>query len=175
MSWIKTYTGRKFEFGRITPDDIDIVDIAHSLSHLCRFNGHSRYFYSVAEHSIEVSHRVPPELALVGLLHDAHEAYMGDITRPLKKKLSAYFSVLQQNIDLVIAARFGFDFMDFHSPAIREVDNRMLATEGDLMMGGREGWDPLPEPYIGYEPYYLMPRTAKNAFRARFAELTSGK
>jgi len=84
MSWIQTYTGKCFHPREPGPDDFDIRDVAHALSLLCRFNGHCRTFYSVAEHSVRVSRICPPAAALWGLLHDLGEAYVGDLPRPLK-------------------------------------------------------------------------------------------
>jgi len=77
MSWIQTFTGRRFRPRNPAPDDFDIRDVAHALSLLCRFNGHCRVFYSVAEHSVRVSRICPPPAALWGLLHDLGEAYIG--------------------------------------------------------------------------------------------------
>jgi uncharacterized protein len=87
--WIQTYTGRRVYPLDPSPEDIDIADIAHALSNVCRFTGHVREFYSVAQHSVIVSECVPAPFALLGLMHDAPEAYIGDISRPLKKSLAA--------------------------------------------------------------------------------------
>lgn len=86
---MRTYTGRMFSFAEITPEDIDIRDIAHALSHLCRFVGHTSMFYSVAQHCLLVSEKIPggPEVKLAALLHDAAEAYVNDLPSPLKRWL----------------------------------------------------------------------------------------
>ncbi len=88
-AFITTYTGLEFDYDDFKPDDIDIRDIAHSLSHLCRFCGHTNIFYSVAQHCLLVSEKIPggPEVKLAALLHDASEAYVGDLPGPLKKWL----------------------------------------------------------------------------------------
>ncbi len=90
MNWIMTYTKKKFYPLAPKREDIDIEDIAHSLSMLCRFNGHCPKFYSVAEHSILVSSLLPDEYKLWGLLHDAGEAYLSDIPRPIKNSLKGF-------------------------------------------------------------------------------------
>ena len=79
-----TYTGKEFYPLDPNPADIDIKDIAHALSNCCRFAGHIKSFYSVAQHSVIVSELCEPENALAGLLHDASEAYLSDIARPVK-------------------------------------------------------------------------------------------
>lgn len=85
---IWTYTGRKFHFWNFGPEDIDIEDIAHALSNLCRYTGHCKRFYSVAEHSLFCSWKGTTWAEQIwGLLHDASEAYIGDVSTPLKKKL----------------------------------------------------------------------------------------
>lgn len=91
MSWIQTFTGKKVFPLAMTTDMVDIKDIAHALSLKCRFTGHCRTFYSVAEHSMRVAELVRPELKLAALLHDAAEAYLPDFARPIKGE--AYFVI----------------------------------------------------------------------------------
>lgn len=92
-------------------DQIDPVDIAHHLSCINRFNGATIYPYSVAEHSLHVAMFVPPQFRLQALLHDAHEAYVGDITKPVKRFMnSAWYADVCIKLDRAIAARFGIEF-----------------------------------------------------------------
>ncbi len=90
--YIATYTGKQFYPLDPRPEDVCLEDIAHSLSNLCRFTGHTDTdrFYSVAQHSVICSTIVAPEAALLALLHDAAEAYLGDISRPLKRDLYVF-------------------------------------------------------------------------------------
>ena len=82
-----TFTGKLVNPLDLTPQDVDIRDIAHHLSNMCRWQGATRHFYSVAEHCVHVSRLVPTGYALLALLHDAAEAYMGDAIRPIKRRL----------------------------------------------------------------------------------------
>jgi hypothetical protein len=83
---ITTYSGKRFSLDEANPENIEIVDIAHSLSMICRFNGHTQEFYSVAEHCVHMARRLTDrKTALYALLHDAGEAYYGDVTTPLKR------------------------------------------------------------------------------------------
>ena len=97
-AFIQTYTGKLIDPFNVEEGDISIEDIAHSLSMQCRFNGHSKRFYSIAEHSINVSlilriMDLPFKTQLLGLLHDASEAYLSDILAPIKKYLPDYLSM----------------------------------------------------------------------------------
>jgi len=127
MSTIRTYTSKLIDLTAIAPSDIDIVDIAHSLSNLCRFNGHSRKFYSVAQHSCWVAAHCPPEYKLEGLLHDAAEAYIGDVTRPLKQLLGEPYKQLEQSIELAIALRFGLTYP--WPDSVKDADNLACRCE----------------------------------------------
>ena len=101
-------------------------DIATSLSNLCRYNGHCREHYSVGQHSILASYLVPEDLALEALLHDAAEAYLGDISRPLKQLLPDYRHI-EERFDLAIRRRFGLPATMHRS--VKRADNIMIATE----------------------------------------------
>lgn len=136
--WFLSAKGRQLYPFDMRPEDVDIEEIAHALSMLCRFNGHCREFYSVAQHSVLVAQALPPELALAGLLHDATEAYCGDMIRPLKRSMPAYREV-EDRIWAVIAQRFGLP-QDL-PPEVKEADNRMLQTERrDLLAPHRWRW-----------------------------------
>ncbi len=109
---IKTFKDHYVEPLNMQPEDIDIEDIAHSLARLCRYNGHCGGFISVARHSIWVAQHLEPEgLGLWGLLHDAPEAYLGDMTRPVKKQPSMHeFVEADDRLEEVIARRFNLPY-----------------------------------------------------------------
>ncbi len=94
MSWIRTATGRHLDLTGSTAADIDPLDMAKGLARACRFAGQCDAFYSVAQHSVLASYHVPPQDALHALLHDAAEAYLGDLTGPLKRLLISYHQAL---------------------------------------------------------------------------------
>ena len=87
--FLPTCSGRRVHIANPLPDEIDIEDIAHGLSHTCRFAGHVPLYYSVAQHSLLVSELLDERTAMWGLLHDASEAYLHDLTRPLKRVMAA--------------------------------------------------------------------------------------
>lgn len=91
-----TISGRMVSLLSPRPQDVQIDDIAHALSKICRFGGHTPYHMSVAQHSVLVSRLVQPELALLALLHDSTEAYVGDVVSPLKHNLAAFEEVEQK-------------------------------------------------------------------------------
>jgi 5'-deoxynucleotidase YfbR-like HD superfamily hydrolase len=169
--WFQTYTGLAFYPLDPRPDEIRIEDISHALSRICRFGGHVKEFYSVAQHSVFVSHLVPPELALVGLLHDATEAYVGDMVRPLKYSLPEYIKIEIQ-VWAVIAARFSLP--NVIPSEVKHADNIMLVTEArDLLSPCDQEWGnwkndftPLPQKMIP-----LSPIQSEQLFNLRFEEL----
>ena len=132
--WIQTYTGKAFWPLDPRLEDIDIRDIAHSLAYQCRFAGHCHPFYSVAQHSVFVSQLVSARHAGWGLMHDAAEAYITDLPRPLKRSLFGdHFCCVEEEILKIIAKAF-------HLPPeipseVHHADDRMLMTEARDLMG----------------------------------------
>jgi len=107
MTWILTATGREFDLAHPSAQQIDIRDIAWHLAHICRFTGATSRHYSVAEHSLHVSLHVelqglPPAAQLAALLHDAHEAYCGDVTTPVKEALGAAWSQFEWRLQRAV-------------------------------------------------------------------------
>lgn len=113
------------------PEDIHLSDIAFGLSHICRFTGHTKHFYSVAQHSVMVSNLVDVALAKEALLHDASEAYIGDVSTPLKNLLPEYKKI-EGRLEAVISDKFGLP--QKKNPLVKKADLIALVTEKrDLM------------------------------------------
>jgi len=123
---ILTASGRYFDFIDPSVRDIHITDIARALSRICRFTGHTAQFYSVAQHSVLVSHVVPKRFALEGLLHDASEAYLGDVSSPLKQLLPDYRDIERRVED---AIRLKFRLSSSAADSVKDADLRLLVTE----------------------------------------------
>ena len=170
--WIQTFTGKQFYPLEPRLEDIDIVDIAHSLSMQCRFGGHCREFYSVAQHCLNVSDLCPPYLKLAGLLHDAAEAYLCDLPSPVKrdKDMEAY-----RRAEFVLMRFIGEKF---------GVETRLwdLVKQFDQDAFTLEAWSLFPVhmvrqwKYVGLDEgerltECLSPALAKNAFLTLFREL----
>jgi len=167
--FIQLYSGRAFHFGNPRVEEVHIEDIAHALSLLCRFGGHCREFYSVADHSIRCAENVPKEFRLEALLHDATEAYIVDMPRPIKYVLKEY-KVVEDNIDKVIRQKFGLP--DTISPEVKEIDARMLSTERrDLMKPSELEWHKMLDP-IDQIVYPRTPKESYNDFLEMFKELS---
>jgi hypothetical protein len=151
VHWIRTYTGRKTNPVHLKVSDIDIVDIAHALSNLCRFTGHVKFHYSVALHSLTVSRLCSPKNKLWGLLHDATEAYINDIPSPLKcqKEMSQY-RFIEHNAKNVIAEAFNLPSqipmeVDIIDKTIVHDEGRLLFKEWDLPRGHESVISDIPQ------------------------------
>lgn len=170
--WIQTFTGKQFWPLEPRIEDIDINDIAHALSNLCRYGGHVNYFYSVAQHCVLVSRVVPPEQALRGLLHDAAEAYLIDLPRPIKRSpgMEAYCAA-EKTLQRAIYQRFGLSPND--PDCIKTADNQLLRTEQrDLMKPAPAAWK---DYRVGALPEKIEPWTplaSRLTFLKRFWDLT---
>lgn len=162
--WISTYTGKKFHYLNPQLEEIDILDIAHALALTCRFGGHCRVYYSVADHSVNVARLCKPGNRLAALLHDAHEAYVPDIPSPIKMDLPMVRD-LNMNIQEAIHTKFGGFKADWEE--IQHMDKVMLATEARDLMLTTVDWAELPTPMVSA----LLPRTptqSENEFLKEF-------
>lgn len=166
--YLVTYTGKKFFPFDVQARDIDILDIAHALSNMCRFGGHTNKFYSVAQHSVLVSLILPDELKLRGLLHDASEAYLVDVPRPLKKiaDFSAYRRIERETQE-VIYTKYGLSAHDVLE--IHYADNLALATEARDLMGDPEWAHDMETSKVKIVPW--TPEHSEKMFLKTFKEL----
>jgi len=170
--WMATITGGRFFPLDPQPDDVRIADIAHALAHLCRFAGHTREFYSVAQHSVLVSEICGNgPVGLWGLLHDASEAYLCDLTRPVKKSFELQgYRLIEANVMATICQRFN---LPLEMPtAVKEADSLALEAEKrDLMV--------MPSDWTSKRPAHharvrgMFPPGARTAFLRRFDQLAS--
>ena len=131
MSYITTYTGKHFD--PVEPDMSQVVieDIAHALSLICRGNGHVKTFLSVGQHCIRAANEAAARgysqrVILACLLHDASEAYMSDVPRPLKPAMQEYVQIETQLLDLIYEKFLGSPLTDEESALVKEIDNDLL-------------------------------------------------
>lgn len=168
--FMQTYTGRKFFPMDPKPNEVCIRDIAHSLSLQCRYAGHCRRFYSVAEHSVHVARwlvGVAPEAALWGLLHDASEAYLIDVPRPVKPFLTGY-KAAEEKVMAAVCARFGLPIA--MTAAVHEADERIIADE--LVNLVPMDWHARHDDPLGVTLRYWSPAEAEEEFLETFKALT---
>lgn len=180
--YIQTRSGRHFVFSNPQPSMVTLDDVAHALSLINRFSGHTVYGYSVAQHSVMVSRYLermgePLQVQFAGLLHDAHEAYFGDISAPLKAFLK--LGDLEDRIQAVVARAFGLTLEALHDRRIKLADLTALAVEADVLMPpDSEDWpclDPVTADMraVMPAPYQLTPEQAKILFLDRYHELAA--
>lgn len=170
--FMQTASGKSFRPTAPTADIIDIGDIAHSLSNICRFAGHTKHFYSVAQHSVIVANIIKDKGGdkrdqFHGLMHDATEAYLTDVPTPVKRLLTEY-KPIEEKVYACIAQVFGLD------PELPDIvhmaDGIALATEAEALMINSHLWN-LPYEAEDYDITHLSPIRARRLFLKKFKEL----
>lgn len=182
-TWMPTYTGRRFWLLDPRPEDFDIRDIAHGLSRISRFNGATKgRGYTVAQHSVLASTLVPPPYRLAILMHDAPEAYAGDVISPLKRLLGAAYEKIETAIMTAIAIRYEFVWDDHVVQRwVHKADRQMLASEVRWLVPTgvlSPGFQPQEQGVALYEAVKLVPweqDLAETMFLQKFEELTRVK
>jgi uncharacterized protein len=179
MTWTQTYTGHQFDIFNPDPEAIHIADIAHSLALTNRFGGHTVRPYSVAQHSVLVSKMVPEQYALHGLLHDAAEAYIGDLPAPWKllvQMAGQGIDEIEAKIDEAIRLRFGL--LGEAPVEVWQQDRLACAAERLALMPSGHDWGELDE--IAEANRDILPKIermtwqwAEQEFLQRFKELTA--
>lgn len=176
--WTQCRSGRRFWPLDPRPEDIDIHDIAHALAIVPRFGGHTKFPWSVGIHSILVSGACDPKDALWGLLHDASEAYLLDVQRPLKRLPEwSFYREVEDKVQRVVCDRFG---LPHEMPAsVHQADGDVLLAEAKALMGDEQGrlgpeWDKW---LVNHKPaavpiYEVGWRVVRDLFLDRFRELT---
>ena len=162
--WIETVNGNKFWYTGEDTSGIEIEDIAHALSNVCRYTGHCHSFYSVAEHSILVALLVPKHKRLWALLHDASEAYLADMASPVKQLLPEY-KALEHRIMVRIAKKFGLPDRFWEDKDIKQADWAQLKAEAKVLLpsGGKDWYFP-DTVGTGLEPNCISSNQAKMEF-----------
>jgi len=166
--WIQTYSGGQFWPLDPRAEEVRLIDIAQALSNKCRYAGHTLRFYSVAEHSVLVSRAVAREHALWALLHDAAEAYLADIPRPVKRFLPGWKEI-EAGVMRAVCEHFGLPPNEPRE--VKLADTSILRDEMTVLMA------PPPEPWgdigpgTGLVVQGLAPEQARAAFLDRFEEL----
>lgn len=169
FTWSEFY----FDYSKPFENRINIEDIAAGLSNTCRFAGQCHWFYSVAEHSVLVSHVVPDEYAMIGLLHDAAEGYVGDVPAPLKQLLPD-FRRIEDSLQQAIWRNFDIIPSEEAMEAVHEADLAMLKLEQKEVMGNKDRWYRLDKVKpADTSVSFWSPHEAREEFLARFKELSA--
>lgn len=173
--WIQTFTGKQFYILDPQPDDIEILDIAHSLSMTCRYNGHCLRFYSVAEHSVLLASYTQHVLqrgtrdVMRALLHDACEAYVGDLPKPIKRSMPG-IEERENAVERVIMQKFGLEIAK--PDWLDEIDHRIWFDEKTALMVPRNDWSFEGETQpLGVVIQSWDPHTAEGIFLNAFRQL----
>jgi hypothetical protein len=184
MTWIQTRSGTALNLIDPQPNQVVVDDIAHSLSQLCRFNGHTKRHYSVAEHCVLIAWHLrekgrSPVIQLDGLLHDAREAYIGDITWPMQQALGmsfrARYKEISNKIHEAILSKLGLSdiiALRTESHIVKMADLGILIDERDELLGPPpRAWECEDLGPIGAKPVGWDPDTAKTMWLIALDEL----
>lgn len=176
MSCIRTYTGTMFDPLHPDPELVNITDIAHALSLLCRANGHFRNFYSVAQHCVNCMEEAKArghsrKVQLACLLHDASEAYLSDVTRPVKQEIPKYLEIEKPLQDLIWQKYLGSSLTEEEDRQVFAIDDAILYHEFVALMDMK--LEPV-EPELKSQPVFAFSDFGyyDRLFQAHFRELT---
>ena len=176
MPWIQTYTGKRIDPWNYSEDDFCIEDVARSLAFTNRFSGHSTRPYSVAQHSLMVSQLCGDEHALWGLLHDAAEAYIGDIASPLKSQIIYYGLPISEVEKHILSVIMKMHCLPTAMPAcVEQADMIACAAERVVLMESDHDWGEIDRFAERFDlpPLQRMTHwTAEYEFSTRYKELT---
>ena len=145
---MNTYTGKRFDPMQMTPEEVSLRDIAHALSLLCRGGGHMKYFYTVGLHSLNCAREAASRgwsdrLVLACLLHDASEAYLSDIIRPVKVHLSNYLEIEEQIMQTILTHFHLGDLTPEENALWHQIDDEMLSQELKNLINGEHEMIPV--------------------------------
>jgi len=158
--WMETFTGVRFDLWKPRPEDVNIEDIAHALSLQGRFNGHSEFFWSVAQHSLLVADYLfnkyhDSRIAMLGLLHDAAEAYIGDITTPIKAMFPQVRLLEDRIMPVIYLGLCVCSPTSIERRAVKDADITVLGAEAMVMMKSGGVWYGLMNLETDWEPITL--------------------
>jgi 5'-deoxynucleotidase YfbR-like HD superfamily hydrolase len=170
-NWVGTYSGRRMDLANPDPAQVNLADIARALGNQCRYTGHLRFHYSVAEHCLHVADLVDEEDRLAALLHDAQEAYITDLSTPVKAEVGGAYRDIEKRIVVALDEAFKMEGRLIQlAPSIVRADRIMLMTERDSLIERFEDWGPDFENtprHLGFMPRYLdNPAMARDAYYA---------
>lgn len=178
--FVQTKTGNAFYPREGVISSIEIEDVAHALSHICRYNGHCKKFYSVAEHSVLVSRIIrkmwPDDLQAIwaGLLHDATEAYVGDVTTPLKITMPQFME-LEDKLTKDIAKKFGVEWDKRTVERVKVADMIALRTEAERLFANVSEWSAIRRydymPQLQEKNFPISSPAAKKLFLKEFKKI----
>jgi len=173
--WMHTYTGRKFYPLDPREDEINIIDIAHALSMNCRYNGHTKKFYSVAEHCVLMTDYLPQELKLAGLLHDSAEAYMSDLIHPIKKNMPKFYEIENRLLNRIYQ-RYNIEIIEDEWDFVKQIDFDIAGDEKEQAMNNPNNieWEIIGVG-LGAKLKFWSPELAKVHFLLKFVELFYNK
>lgn len=174
--WLGTKSGKKIDLLNPDPKQITIEDIATGLSNVARFNGQVKDWYSVAEHSIHVAELLPNGMKILGLLHDASEAYICDVPSPLKWLLGDAYRDVERRLQGAIGEALGLGQSLVDLPrVVKQADAVLLYSEKELLQPEGIQWPPAA-PVLRYPRLireYRTPSEARVAFMAKYRSLTT--
>jgi 5'-deoxynucleotidase YfbR-like HD superfamily hydrolase len=171
-TWIPLTSGARYWPEDPRPGDFNVYDISYGLSMICRFNGHTEHFYSVAQHSCYVHDITEPEYRLFALLHDASEAMLGDVITPVKRLIRDKYHPLEEKLMHAIAEQFGFVINEATEAIIKKSDRILLSTEvRDVSCCGFINGDVGEKPMDVLINDFWTPERARRQFMSRFNEL----